>query len=172
MSHISLEQIAEFFKKAANGEITEELFKRFMENPHAATVPLSTLGALVAGARFKHVDDDINTDNFPLKGEFHKSESHQLVWFNEKVRTAQVFNRLLNLRFLPGGVEHLAYYAGRNRDKRSVSIVALDSTFVNEYGLVQCPYVYYDPQGRMEFGVCPFDQEWEADCRFLVRPAV
>ena len=175
MSHISLEQIAEFFKKAANGEITEELFKRFMENPHAATVPLSTLGALVAGARFKHVDDDINTDNFPLKGEFNPAKYHHLVWFNEKLHTQPVFSRLLNESLIPGEIEYLVDYTNasylRHR-RRGFSIVALGSTFVDEYGLVKCPYVYYNMAGGKELSTLPFENIYDKDCRFLVRPAV
>ena len=146
MSKITVEQIGELVEqsKGENPRVTRENLQAFLQNPNAflraSVYPVTvdyrkTVKEMVLAGRYDWKNDDINSENFPVSGEWAVSVNLELVHINKSVDSEGVLDYLEENGMRPATVEELlAFGATYPEIQREFPIICLGSSWVNPVG--------------------------------------
>lgn len=175
MSNITTDQIDELIAQVKAGRVTRELLHAFLRNPQSVkpsdyrvTVDYGKkLEDMISDGQYDWKNNNINLQNFPVKGSGLVEIKLELVHLNKEVNMAEV-EVYLEANGLRAAtlVELLAFGATYLDVQREFPVIALGSSWVNRNGNRRVPYLYRRGSERslsLDWGV----DGWPEACRFL-----
>ncbi len=179
MSEITVEQLGELIAQAKSGRITREFLQAFLQNPQSVVNAKlreeyvvfldygKSVEEMVSAGQYKRKNSDINSKNFPTKGEGTANVNLELVHFGKSVSSEYVLVYLKENGMRPATVEELlAFGATYPKIQREFPIICLGSSWVDSDGTRSVPYL--DGRGsERDLNLCWLDVDWLASCRFL-----
>ena len=176
MSEITVEQLGELIAQANSGRITRELLQAFLRNPNAflqasvysvAVDYGKSVEEMVSSGNYDWKNDDINSRNFPVKGEGMVNVNLELVHLDKSVGSEEVLAYLEANGMRPATVEELlAFGATYPEIQREFPIICLGSSWVDPDGGRVVPYLS-GSGSRRGLSLYWFGDDWRGRCRFL-----
>jgi len=170
-----VEQLGELIAQAKSGRITRELLQAFLRNPNAkpgeeyivsVDYGMSLADMIVAG-QYDGKNSDINSRNFPIKGEGTVNVNLELVHLDKSASFEDVLAYLEANGMRPATVEELlAFGATYPEIQREFPIICLGSSWVYPDGNRRVP-VLRRRGSRRSLSLSWFTYGWPEHCRFL-----
>lgn len=165
---ITVKQIGELVAQSETGRITRDLLQMFLENP-LVVLAMTIFQRMLAICNFDWVNENINSQNFPIAGEPAEDTEYKLVCLEREASTDEVEAEIKRRGLVSADLADLLLYVRKNPNKqREFPIVALGPRWQLSDGRWCSPYVR-GWRGERHLDLRCREDDWHGLYRFLAR---
>lgn len=165
-----------FVRLVEEGEITEDNFNEFFEDPEKFyRIPKLSiynhsrgLSEMIRLGCYEVVSPNFRPENFDVVGADRKRIEVNLVFVGIKISSSEIVGEMMIKHLKPAKLEHLLAFGVKYPEKQKLfPIVALGTVWTDPCGQRYVPVLSSTADGKRSLGLGLERYHWEDYCRFL-----